>query len=261
MIVAAAFCPHPPALLPELAQGAAGDLAQVRAAAIEAVRAVAAGGRPVLVLGTGRCDERFPPGAIGSMDGFGADVRVMLGAVPDAAAYAAPDAALDANASLPLSLTVGAWLLTEALGGAGAAHGWSVAVGTTGVAGEALAGALLEDAEQIYPGRDCALLVMADGSARRAPAAPGYLDDRAAPFDAAVAAALASGMPAALAGLDPELGAELLAAGVPAWQVAGAVLARAAQSDRYTPSLLFDDAPYGVGYFVATWLREGGRTR
>jgi hypothetical protein len=44
---------------------------------------------------------------------------------------------------------------------------------------------------------------MGDGSARRSEKAPGHLDPAAAPFDAAVAAALAAGDTTALAALDP----------------------------------------------------------
>ena len=68
-------------------------------------------------------------------------------------------------------------------------------------------------------GRACparsGVLAMGDGSARRTLKAPGYLDPAAAPFDAAVAAALADGDAGALAALDPAEGERLLAAGVP----------------------------------------------
>ena len=60
---------------------------------------------------------------------------------------------------------------------------------------------------------------MGDGSARRSVSAPGYLDERAAPFDESVARAVRDGEPAALAALDPELAAELMADGRAAWLV------------------------------------------
>src|SRR6185369_7620920 len=94
-----------------------------------------------------------------------------------------------------------------------------------------------------------AYLVVGDGSARRTERAPGYVDRRAEPFDAAVAATLAAGDAAALRDLDPVLGAELLAAGVPAWRAVGRALA----GRGYAADLLYDAAPYGVGYFVAVW--------
>ena len=77
---------------------------------------------------------------------------------------------------------------------------------------------------------------MADGSARRGVKAPGYLDDAAAPFDAAVATALADGDAAALAALDPAEGERLLAAGVPVWRAVGAALAGRASPRGCTPT-------------------------
>jgi hypothetical protein len=111
--------------------------------------------------------------------------------------------------------------------------------------------------------RQRGLLVMGDGSARRSEQAPGYVDPRAAAFDAGVADALATGDAAALRSLDPALGAELLASGVPAWRVAAHAAtalatptaggAPAAEAAPYGAELLHDSAPYGVAYFVAIW--------
>lgn len=94
-----------------------------------------------------------------------------------------------------------------------------------------------------------ALLVMGDGSACRTLKAPGYLDERAAPFDAAVARALGTADVEALKALDTELAHELKAAGRAPWQV----LAGAAEGTEPAGALLYEDAPYGVGYVVATW--------
>ena len=91
---------------------------------------------------------------------------------------------------------------------------------------------------------------MGDGSARRSVKAPGYLDDAAGPFDAAVAAALAAGDAAALAAPRPGEGERLLAAGVPTWRAVGAALA----GRDVTARLHYDAAPFGVGYLVADWV-------
>jgi hypothetical protein len=91
---------------------------------------------------------------------------------------------------------------------------------------------------------------MGDGSARRTLKAPGYLDDAAGPFDAAVAAALAAGDAAALARLDLAEGERLLAAGAPSWRAVGAALS----GRTFTARLHYDDAPFGVGYLVADWV-------
>ena len=50
----------------------------------------------------------------------------------------------------------------------------------------------------------------------------------------------------------PSLSRELHVAGLPAWRVLAD--AAAASGVEYDADLLYDQAPYGVGYFVATWL-------
>jgi hypothetical protein len=217
VVSAIAFCPSPPLLVPELAAGAAGELDPLRAACREAVRRLLAG-RPgqVIVIGTGSGGGRFPPGSTGTLAGYGVPVTASL---PGAPARPGP---------LPRPLTLGAWLLSGA------------DLPCPGVA---------VDGDMPFLPDAPAYLVVGDGSARRTERAPGYVDPRAEPFDAAVAAALAAGDAAALRDLDPALGADLLAAGVPAWRAVG----RALDGRRYEADLLYAAAPYGVGYFVASW--------
>jgi aromatic ring-opening dioxygenase LigB subunit len=117
--------------------------------------------------------------------------------------------------------------------------GERLAPGECAAAGQAVAGSA---------GR-VALLVMGDGSARRTVKAPGYLDERAEPFDRAVSTALSEADPRALAALDPGLAQALQVAGRAPWQV----LAGAARKAGLTGELLYGAAPYGVGYYVATW--------
>lgn len=233
MIVGAAFCPHPPLLVPTVARGAAGELEALRAACRDAITAVCAGAE-VLMIGAGTQDRWHPPGTRGSFSGVGVDLDVTLGgATPGIATLpAAPHPTLPP--ALPLSLAVGAWLLSDADCGARSVTAWETADGT---------------APHGPPGAPLALVVMGDGSARRSTSAPGYLDDRAAGFDAAVAAALAGGVPSALAALDGDLAVALLAAGAPAWHAAAQLLAGGA----YRATLDYEAAPYGVGYFVSTW--------
>ena len=92
---------------------------------------------------------------------------------------------------------------------------------------------------------------MGDGSARRSAAAPGYLDERAEPFDTVVEQAVRDGDLPALAALDPDLARDLLAAGRPAWQVLAGALA-ATTPIRPRTRILYSDAPFGVAYLVAT---------
>jgi hypothetical protein len=94
---------------------------------------------------------------------------------------------------------------------------------------------------------------MGDGTARRSASAPGYLDERAAPFDEAVERAVRDGDLAALASLDPVLAADLLAVGRPAWQaLAGALLTDPFAAGRLRTEILYSEAPLGVAYLVAT---------
>jgi hypothetical protein len=98
------------------------------------------------------------------------------------------------------------------------------------------------------PGGPIGLVVLGDGSARRTEKAPGYLDERAAGYDEAVRAALASGDPAQLAALDLGLGAELLAAGAPVWHAIAPLLTRP-----YRAQVRYEGDPFGVDYVVALW--------
>ncbi len=93
-----------------------------------------------------------------------------------------------------------------------------------------------------------AYLVVANGSARRDDTAPGYVDDRAVPFDDAVEVALRAPDPDALARLDTAL-AETLLVGNPAGFVRLGELVRGAR----TAGVDYVGDPYGVAYWVARW--------
>jgi hypothetical protein len=223
--VAVAFCPSPPLLLPAVEGRAAAETAGLRQACAEAVAAMLTI-RPevVVVVGDGGpAGVRFGAGDRGNLRGFGVDVELPFDG------YVRPG-----GRRLPLAHTVGAWLLHDA--------GFS---GTrVGVAPDDV-GQLLRD----LPG-PIGVLAVGDGSARRSVKAPGYLDDEAAPFDAAVSQALATGDADALAALDPQAIERLLAAGVPTWRAVGTALA----GRHVTAHLHYDDAPFGVGYLVADWV-------
>ncbi len=214
MIVAAAVCPHPPVLVPEVAGGAAAELDDVRGAALASVADLVAT-RPdrVVVVGSGALAGPADESAGGTLRGHGVDVRA-----------GGPDLVL------PLSLTIGAWLLDQV--------GWD--------------GPRTYTTTAVPVDDRTALLVLADGSARRSLAAPGYLDDRAEAFDRTIATALANGGAEALAALDAELGDELLAAGVRPLTVLGDMTKGADVVAR----LRWDEAPFGVAYWVADWTIE-----
>lgn len=240
MLVAAAVCPCPPLLVPEVAAGAAPELDAARTACADAL-AVLAAARPDLLIvvgpvgpvGPAEPEGRGPhlAGATGSFAGFGVDVQVRLGA---GEAQERP---------LPTSLAVGAWLLDRVQWADAPVEGLGVEETLDGERCAALGRELAARADRI------ALLVMGDGSACRSLKAPGYLDERAADFDERAARALGAADVEALKALDASLAYELKAAGRATWQV----LAGAAEGAGLDGQLLHEDAPYGVGYFVAAW--------
>lgn len=238
MLVAAAVCPCPPLLVPEVAAGAASELDAARTACIDALGVLAAA-RPDLLVVVGVAEPAgegpHPTGATGSFEGFGVDLSVRLGT--------RPGDPLPAGRRLPVPLAVGAWLLERA--------GWADApVEGLGV-GERLPadGCALAGKELAARADRVALLVMGDGSACRTVKAPGYLDERAVDFDTAVTRALGEADLAVLGSLDASLAYTLKAAGRAPWQV----LAGAAEGAGLGGQLLYADAPYGVGYTVAAW--------
>ncbi|MEU3794098.1 class III extradiol dioxygenase subunit B-like domain-containing protein [Streptomyces fructofermentans] len=248
MLVAAAVSPCPPLLVPEVAAGAAPELDAARAACTDALGVLAAA-RPDRLVVVGPAEEGargpYPEGARGSFRAFGVDLDVRLGGNGPRprrrSAWSEPVGSADRE--LPASLAVAAWLLNRT--------DWSDApVEGLGLEETLETERCVEAGAGIAARSDrVALLVMGDGSACRTLKAPGYLDERAAGFDAEVARALGAADVAALEALDAGLAQELKAAGRAPWQV----LAGAADGAGLSGALLYEDAPYGVGYLVAAW--------
>ncbi len=164
----------------------------------------------IVVIGGRTAGDPQDERAAGTLVGYGVDVRTG-----------------GEHIALSLSLTMGAWLLDQA--------GWD------GRRTYADAAVPVDDR--------VALLVMADGTARRDVGAPGYLDDRAEAYDAVIGQALRHGDAATLSELDVELGDELLAAGARALVVLGGMTKGAT----ITARMRYDGAPFGVAYWVAEW--------
>ncbi|MFD5556000.1 class III extradiol dioxygenase subunit B-like domain-containing protein [Streptomyces sp. NPDC127068] len=238
MLVAAAVCPCPPLLVPEVASGAAPELDGLRAACDEALRDVLAA-RPDLVVAVGPAEGHdqigYPQGARGTFRSFGVPLDVSLG-------RAEPDAAVP-GPSLPVSLAVGAWLLDRV--------GWTGPVRGLAAGSDRDRRANHGDGARTAGAADrVALLVLGDGSARRSLKAPGYLDERAERVDADLARALGRTDDGTfLPSLDADLARDLMISGRSPWQV----LDGAADGARLSGRLLYEAAPYGVGYFVASW--------
>lgn len=95
-------------------------------------------------------------------------------------------------------------------------------------------------------------LVVANGSARRTETAPGYVDERAVPFDDDVLAALRAPDPRALAAIDTDLARDLLVAHPDGLVALGSLLvgARTVAVDHVSD-------PFGVAYWVVRWEAPG----
>ncbi len=147
---------------------------------------------------------------------------------------------------LPLALGLGALLLDQA--------GYTGRRALQAVGADEPAAACTALGARLAGQPGTALLAMGDGSARRSTSAPGYLDERAVPFDAAVEQAVRDGDLAGLAGLDPGLARDLMATGRATWQV----LAGALGPSRPSTEVLYADAPFGVAYLVAVFTPSPG---
>ena len=211
---AVGFIPAAPLLVPQVAGGSADQDEELREACRVVARRLAEHtDGAIVVVAAGTAGGAWDDLATWGFEGFG------VARVPP-----------DHRPRLPWQLGIGAWLLDETR--------WA---GTR---------RYLPATDPLDIGPGDTVLLVGDGSARRTEKAPGHLDDRAAGFDATIAAAIAAGDASALAGLDEDLSAELLCAGAPAWRSLGPAVA-AGVVDR--AELLIDSAPYGVGYFVGWW--------
>ena len=245
--VAAAVLPHPPLLVPELAGRAAPELDPLRAACHQALAAVVAAAGLAIVVGDGPVWGIPEPSAPGSFGPYGTDLQVTLPALTDLDLPALPPPAR--LPELPLSLAVAAHLLAGL--DPPPAHLFAATVpdslgpGAAAAIGRALAAATRDGSAG---GGPAGLVVMGDLSACRTERAPGAFRAEAADFDASVSEALRTGKPGRLLDMDPAVAADLMVAGrVPLQVLAGAC-------DGGPPmggQVLYDDAPYGVGYLVA----------
>jgi hypothetical protein len=242
MLITAGVCPHPPLLVPD-ASGRAGpgdaELGRLRTACHQAVAALGAQ-RPDLIAVVGGASQttEYPPRAPGSLREFG--IPFAVGEDPQGQG---------GQPVLPLSLTIGRWLLTPQLVES-AAGARQPAIAVWGINTAAPTVECLQLGEKLAAlAPRVALLVMGDGPGRRARGVPGAQDRLADRYDERVAAALAEADPGSLAALDPRQDGELFVAGRAAWQV----LAGAAAHDPFTAELHYAAAPFEVSYFVATW--------
>jgi hypothetical protein len=238
VIVAAALCPAPPLLAGELT-GLAEILPDLRHACTVAVaRLVAAAPDVIAVVGPADLTATWDPA--GQLD-LTAYAPALARRATAGTAVRGPVPAGE-RLALPLALGIGTVLLDRA--------GWDGPRALWSVGGSAPPDECARIGQDLAaPAERIALLVMGDGSARRSVSAPGYLDERAEPFDAEVERAVRDGDMPTLAALDPALAADLMVSGRPAWQV----LAAALGNTGLRAEVRYSDAPFGVGYLVAVF--------
>src|SRR5215203_3411945 len=283
--IAAAVLPHPPLLVPGLAGAAAPELDPLRAACREALVTVTAAADLTILVGTGPVWAVPTASALGSFHAYGADLDVTLPALTGTALPGLPSPAH--LGELPLSLALAAHLLATldppptrlaavtvpaALGPSAAATighalvaaGQRAASADSGSPSGDRGGQAHGSADRARPAARVGLLVMGDLSACRTDRAPGGFRPEAAAFDASISEAFRSATPHRLLDLDPTRAATLLVSGrVPLQVLAGAFEQRDPTGeagpgrvlDQTRPELrgrvLYEGAPYGVGYLVA----------
>lgn len=213
-------------MVPELAGGAAAELVDLREAVFAAASALP---DRWVAIGVGPSDEVAGPRSVGTLAGYGADVRVTL----------APDAS-GPPSRLPLCALITGWVRAR-VNPQASAEVRSYADGHGADAALALGRSLR--AELDATADDVGILVVADGANTLTPPAPGGFDADSVPVQAALDDALAAGDVAALAGLP---------AGI-VGRVGYQVLAGLAGPAPRSASELYRGAPYGVGYFVGVW--------
>ncbi len=234
-MIRAIVCPNPPVLVAQAAPGGHEELERLRAMCDRVVTALVDDAPDkVIVIGRGAVDRSWSSAAGGTLAAYGLEVH-----------------AGGPTNELPLSLTIGAWLLDRA-GWTGNRCYTAVTGTTTNATATTYESAAAETELDDVTAKDTArigVLVMADGSAKRGADAPGDFDPGSEAFDASIGAALASGDTDALASLDEEVAAQLWVSGSAALKC----LAHLTKGAAIEAQLLYDEAPFGVGYWVADW--------
>jgi hypothetical protein len=237
VLVAAAFVPSAPVLVPELSGPTVPEVLPVRAAAVQACRDLAEMCSRWVLVGIG--DLSRPVSPRGSFVGFGVDVQVDL----------TPGADGPADPEMPTAVLLGAWL-----------RGQTDPSATLTVE---LADARAPSIACIRQGRNLGsrlatidepvgLLVVADGATTLTAKAPGGLAPGAVECQAQIDSALGAADLAVISGLDETRCADLGVGGRAAWQVVAGTVG-ALEKSRVHPESRYAGAPFGVGYTVAWW--------
>lgn len=235
MLIAATVCPSPPLLVAGVGSDHDHRLEQLRAACWSGLDSLRFGSPQLLVLVAADDATVEDLAGRGSLEEYGVPREVSLPGHEDAH-----------GSGLPLSLSVGAWLLER--------DGWPgpvVAATVSRTAGvdecAQLGERLAQRAERV------AMLVMADGSSQRSDEQTEAVRRRAEVHDSELVRTLEEGEPRQLLTLDEASAAQAGADGVNPLRV----MAGAAEDGVFDAELLYQGAPFGVGYVVAVWERHG----
>ena len=218
--------PAAPVLIPELAGEAAAEVAELT----EAVRAAAVTlPERWIAVGVGPTDQTFEPHTRGTFAGYVVDLPVILG-----------DQDPGRITALPLCALFAGWLRSEAGGHARVevrVYPADLDAETAVARGRDLRREIDAASEPV------GVLVIADGANTLTPAAPGGYDPQSEAVQDSLDRALATGDAAALIRLPDNV------VGRVAYQVLAGLAPRPSAAVQLACA-----APYGVGYFVGTWM-------
>ncbi|MGV0851476.1 hypothetical protein [Mycolicibacterium phlei] len=224
MLSAIAIVPSAPVMVPQLAGGAAAELAALHEAVFAAVAELP---DRWIAVGVGDTCTVIGPRTAGTFAGYGVDVRVTLSPGVD-----------DEPVPLPLCALITGWVRGAARPGAVA----EVRVFADGCADSVARGRQLR-AELDAVAEPVGVLIVGDGANTLTPPAPGGYDPGSLPLQQAFDEALAGGDAAALTRLPAAITA----------RTAFEVLAGLAEPGPRAAKELYRGAPYGVGYFAGVW--------
>jgi hypothetical protein len=226
VLSAISIIPSAPVLVPELAGGAADEVAEVRAAMVAAATMLPP---RWVVVGVGASDGVIDADSVGTFAGFGVDVLVRLS--PLASGH---------PVEMPLCGLIAGWVRSRAQPDAHA-QVRVYAEGHDAQAAVELGRRLRRDID--LSGEPIGVLIVADGANTLTPAAPGGHRPADADVQDVLDEALASGDVSALTQLPAQV----------TGRVAFGVLAGLAEPTPRSAKELYRAAPYGVGYFAGVW--------
>ena len=213
-------------MVPDLASGAAAELAELRDAVLTAAASLP---DRWIAIGVGQNDVVVGHERVGTFGGYGVDVRITLSPEP-----------AEEPAQMPLCALIAGWIRGQAKPEARA----EVRVyATDHDVDAAVARGRRLRAEIDEAGNPVGVLVVADGANTLTPSAPGGYDPDSIAMQAALDDVLAAGDAAALTRLPHTI----------VGRVAYQVLAGLAEPGPRAAKELYRGAPYGVGYFAGVW--------